>query len=81
MPSGSLLVLVKLQVSVGQLDVKFATGGWLLPPGTVTLCWTECVAPWLSLTVRLTMKVPEGPYMCVALGVVTMGAPSPKLQL
>ena len=40
-PSGSLLVLVKLQASSEQLDVKFATGGRL----TVTLFEVLFVAP------------------------------------
>ena len=53
-PSGSLLVLVKLQLSVEQLDVKFATGGWLAAL-TVTLWELEFDAPRLSVTVSVTV--------------------------
>ena len=53
-PSASLLVLVKLQVRPGQSDTKFATGGWsgVLTP---TLCEAEAAAPWLSVTVNVTV--------------------------
>ena len=56
-PSRSVLVLVKSQVSPLQLDVKPATGGWL-PPLTVTSCATDPVALSLSVTVNVVMYVP-----------------------
>ncbi len=55
MPSGSLLVLVKLQFRALQLDVKFAVGAWF---AAVTVTVREVgalTAPWLSVTVRVTV--------------------------
>ena len=53
-PSGSLLVLVKLHVKAVQLDVKAAVGGWF---GAATATDLEVlpVAPWLSVTLRVTV--------------------------
>ena len=54
-PSGSLLVLVKLQLRPLQLDVKFAVGGWF---GAVTVTLFDVVvlwAPWLSVTRSVTV--------------------------
>ena len=48
-------MLVKLQLSPEQLNVKFAVGGWL---GGVTVTVFEVgvlVAPTLSVTVRVTV--------------------------
>src|SRR2546429_9564663 len=52
-PSGSVLVLVKLQASPVQVWVKAAVGG-VLGGVTVRLCDVESVLPPLSVTVRLT---------------------------
>ena len=73
-------MLVKVQVSAVQLDVKFATGGWLAAV-TVTPCEWAFVAPRLSVTVRVTVYVPPAPYVCDGFWVVTTGEPSPKFQL
>jgi len=51
------IVLVKVQVSPLQLELNAATGTWF-GGLTVTLCETEAVAPWLSVTVRVTLNVP-----------------------
>src|SRR2546430_15871004 len=54
-PSGSLLWSLKLQASVGQLEVNAAVGGWF-GAVTCTVCETGLeLAFWLSLTVRVTV--------------------------
>src|SRR2546426_796508 len=53
-PSGSVLVLVKLQVSPVQLCVKAAVGD-VLAGATVMVCDVDPVPPPLSVTVRLTV--------------------------
>jgi hypothetical protein len=60
-----LLVLVKLQSRLVQLNVNVATGGWFGSGGgggggggaeTVTVCEAGALpAPWLSVTVNLTV--------------------------
>src|SRR5437773_2286338 len=64
-PSGSVLVLVKLQVSAVQLEVKLATGGWFAAL-TVTLRALAVVAPVLWVAVRITVDLPGSPYAGVA---------------
>src|SRR5436190_18770400 len=54
LPSGSVLVLVKLQVSPVQVWVKAAVGD-VLAGATVTVCEVDPVPPLLSVTVRLTV--------------------------
>ena len=61
-PSGSLLEFVKLHVSALQLDVNAAVGGWF-GALTVTECDTLPVAPWLSVTVSVTVNVPPAVYV------------------
>ena len=56
-PSGSLLVLIKLQENPLQLDVNAATGGWFADV-IVTGCEIALVAPWLSVTVMVTEYEP-----------------------
>ena len=53
--TGYATVHVKLHASVGQLNVKFATGGWF---GAVTFTVFDVgalAAPWLSVTVSVTV--------------------------
>jgi hypothetical protein len=57
-----LLVLVKLQSRLVQLNVNVATGGWFGGGGggggaeTVTVCEAGALpAPWLSVTAKLTV--------------------------
>src|SRR2546421_2677366 len=61
LPSGSVLVLVKLQASPVQVWVKAAVGG-VLGGVTVMLCDFELVVPLLSVTVRLTGYGPPAAY-------------------
>jgi len=78
-PSGSVLVLVKLQASPVQLWVKAAVGD-VFAAATVMLCDVEPVPPLLSVAVRLTVYVPPAAYVCDGFATVAV-APSPKLQL
>src|SRR2546428_13089987 len=57
-PSGSLLVLVKLQLSPEQLNVKFAVGGWFGGVAVTVFEVGVLVAPPLSVTVRGTVERP-----------------------
>ncbi len=47
---------------------------------TVTECETELVAPWLSVTVNVTVCVPAATYVCDGFWTVEV-PPSPKVQL
>src|SRR2546428_13463816 len=75
----SLLVLVKLHVSALQVAVNAAVGGWF-GAATVTAFDVEPVAPWLSVTVRVTVYVPPAAYVWDGFCAVAV-APSPQLQL
>src|SRR5204862_374814 len=78
-PSGSVLVLVKLQASPVQVWVKAAVGD-VLAGATVMVCDVEPVPALLSVTVRLTVYVPAVAYVWDGFATVAV-APSPKLQL
>ena len=47
-------MLVKLQLSPEQLNVKFAVGGWLGAVTVTVLDVGALWAPWLSVTVSVT---------------------------
>ena len=48
-------MLVKLHVSPEQLNVKFAVGGWFVGLTEMVCEVGALVAPWLSVTVRVTV--------------------------
>src|SRR2546426_965396 len=80
--SGSLNVACSVQsrpTSAVASDPALTVGGWL---GwlTVTLCDVVPVAPWLSVTVRVTEYVPPAAYVCDEFCAVDV-APSPNVQL
>jgi len=54
--------------------VNAATGGWF-PGATVTVCEILFVAPWLSLTVSVTVNVPPAVYVCDGFCVVRSRRP------
>ena len=75
-PSGSLLVLVNVHVSPVQLCVNDAVGAWF-----AVTCWVVVpVAPWLSVTVSVTLYVPSVAYARAAFWSVDV-VPSPRVQL
>src|SRR5207249_11895394 len=66
-------------VSALQLAVNAAVGGWF-GGATVTVLEVLPVAPWLSVTVTVTVYVPPAAYVWAGFCDVAV-FPSPKLQL